>query len=87
MNAFPIPVSGSAFILRLEPPLAKPVVPGRVYNSHKEETREGICLFLNKTIKQTVDVTNEVLSIFKRSISLTRVMKTTFRSSFAKAEE
>ena len=84
MNAFPIPVSGSAFILRLEPPLAKPV--GSTTHT-KKRLEKVFVLFLNKSIKQTVDVTNYILSIFKRSVSLTGVMKTTSRSSFAKAEE
>ena len=83
MNAFPVPVSGSAFSLWLEPPLAKPV--GSTTNTKRLE--KAFVLFLNKSIKQTVDVTNYVLSIFKRSVSLTRVMKTTSQSSFAKAEE
>ena len=74
MNAFPIPVSGSAFILRLEPPLAKPV--GSTTHTKKRLEKEFV-LFLNKGIKQTMDVTNYVLSIFKRSVSLTGVMKTT----------
>ena len=84
MTAFPIPVSGSAFILRLEPPLAKPV--GSTTHT-KKRLEKVFVLFLNKSIKQTVDVTNYILSIFKRSVSLTGVMKTTSRSSFAKAEE
>ena len=84
MNAFPVPVSGSAFILRLEPPLAKPV--GSTTHTKKRLEKEFV-LFLNKGIKQTMDVTNYVLSIFKRSVSLTGMMKTTSRSSFAKAEE
>ena len=84
MTAFPVPVSGSAFILRLEPPLAKPV--GSTTHTKKRLEKEFV-LFLNKGIKQTMDVTNYVLSIFKRSVSLTGVMKTTSRSSFAKAEE
>ena len=84
MNAFPVPVSGSAFILRLEPPLAKPV--GSTTHT-KKRLEKVFVLFLNKSIKQTVDITNYILSIFKRSVSLTGVMKTTSRSSFAKAEE
>ena len=84
MNAFPVPVSGSAFILRLEPPLAKPV--GSTTHT-KKRLEKVFVLFLNKSIKQTVDVTNYILSIFKRSVSLTGMMKTTSRSSFAKAEE
>ena len=74
MNAFPIPVSGSAFILRLEPPLAKPV--GSTTHT-KKRLEKAFVLFLNKGIKQTMDVTNYVLSVFKRSVSLTGVMKTT----------
>ena len=74
MNAFPVPVSGSAFILRLEPPLAKPV--GSTTHTKKRLEKEFV-LFLNKGIKQTMDVTNYVLSVFKRSVSLTGVMKTT----------
>ena len=74
MTAFPVPVSGSAFILRLEPPLAKPV--GSTTHTKKRLEKEFV-LFLNKGIKQTMDVTNYVLSIFKRSVSLTGVMKTT----------
>ena len=84
MTAFPVPVSGSAFILRLEPPLAKPV--GSTTHT-KKRLEKVFVLFLNKSIKQTVDVTNYILSIFKRSVSLTGMMKTTSRSSFAKAEE
>ena len=84
MNAFPVPVSGSAFSLRLEPPLAKPV--GSTTHT-KKRLEKAFVLFLNKSIKQTIDVTNYILSIFKRSVSLTGVMKTTSRSSFAKAEE
>ena len=84
MNAFPVPVSGSAFILRLEPPLAKPV--GSTTHT-KKRLEKVFVLFLNKSIKQTVDITNYILSIFKRSVSLTGMMKTTSRSSFAKAEE
>ena len=74
MTAFPVPVSGSAFILRLEPPLAKPV--GSTTHTKKRLEKEFV-LFLNKGIKQTMDVTNYVLSVFKRSVSLTGVMKTT----------
>ena len=84
MNAFPVPVSGSAFSLRLALPLAKLV--GSTTHTKKRLEKEFV-LFLNKGIKQTMDVTNYVLSIFKRSVSLTGVMKTTSRSSFAKAEE
>ena len=84
MNAFPVPVSGSAFSLRLEPPLAKPV--GSTTHT-KKRLEKAFALFLNKSIKQTVDVTNYILSIFKSSVSLTGVMKTTSRSSFAKAGE
>jgi len=84
VNAFPVPVSGSAFILRLDPPLAKPV--GSTTHT-KKRLEKVFVLFLNKSIKQTVDVTNYILSIFKRSVSLTGMMKTTSRSSFAKAEE
>ena len=84
MNAFPVPVSGSAFSLRLEPPLAKPV--GSTTHT-KKRLEKVFVLFLNKSIKQTVDITNYILSIFKRSVSLTGMMKTTSRSSFAKAEE
>ena len=84
MTAFPVPVSGSTFILRLEPPLAKPV--GSTTHT-KKRLEKAFVLFLNKSIKQTVDVTNYILSIFKRIVSLTGVMKTTSRSSFAKAEE
>ena len=74
MNAFPVPVSGSAFSLRLELPLAKPV--GSTTHTKKRLEKEFV-LFLNKGIKQTMDVTNYVLSVFKRSVSLTGVMKTT----------
>ena len=83
MNAFPVPVSGSAFSLRVELPLAKPVGS----TTHTKRLEKAFVLFLNKSIKQTVDVTNYVLSIFKRKVSLTGVMKTTSQSSFAKAEE
>ena len=84
MNVFPVPVLGPAFSLRSEPPLAKPVG----YTTHtKKRLEKEFVLFLNKGIKQTMDVTNYVLSIFKRSVSLTGVMKTTSQSSFAKAEE
>ena len=84
MNAFPVPVSGSAFSLSLEPPLAKPV-GSTTYT--KKRLEKAFVLFLNKSIRQTVDVTSYILSIFKSSVSLTGVMKTTSRSSFAKAEE
>ena len=84
MNAFTVPVPGSAFSLRLEPPLAKPV--GSTTHT-KKRLEKAFALFLNKSIKQTVDVTNYIVSIFKRSVSLTGVMKMTSQSSFAKAEE
>ena len=61
MTAFPVPVSGSTFILRLEPPLAKPV--GSTTHT-KKRLEKAFVLFLNKSIKQTIDVTNYVLSIF-----------------------
>ena len=65
MNAFPVPVLGSAFSLRLEPPLAKPI--GSTTHTNKR-LEKAFVLFLNKSIKQTVDATNYVLSIFKRSV-------------------
>ena len=62
MNAFPVPVSGSAFSLRLEPPLAKPV--GSTTHT-KKRLEKAFALFLNKSIKQTVDVTNYVYQFLK----------------------
>ena len=53
MTAFPVPVSGSAFILRLEPPLAKPV--GSTTHT-KKRLEKAFVLFLNKSIKQMVDI-------------------------------
>ena len=64
--------------------MAKP----EVSTTHtKKRPEKAFVLFFNKSIKQTVDVTNYILSIFKRSLSLTGVMKTTSQNSFAKAEE
>ena len=56
MTAFPVPVSGSTFILRLEPPMAKPVGS----TTHTKRLEKAFVLFLNKSIKQTVDVTNYI---------------------------
>ena len=64
--------------------MAKP----EVSTTHtKKRPEKAFVLFFNKSIKQTVDVNNYILSIFKRSVSLTGVMKTTSQNSFAKAEE
>ena len=74
MNAFLVPISGSAFSLRLEPPLAKPVG----FATHtKKRLEKAFVLFMNKSMKQTVDVTNYI-SIFKRSVSFeTRTLSNT----------
>ena len=52
MNAFPVPVSGSAFSLRVELPLAKPAGS----TTHTKRLEKAFVLFLNKSIKQMVDV-------------------------------
>jgi len=84
VNAFTVSVSGSAFSLRLESSLVKP--EGSTTHTKKRPEKTFV-LFLNKSIKQTVDVTNYILSVFKTSVSLTEVRKATSHGSFATAEE
>ena len=49
--------------------MAKP----EVSTTHtKKRPEKAFVLFFNKSIKQTVDVNNYILSIFKRSVSLKR---------------
>ena len=85
MNAFPVPVSGSAFSLRLEPSLAKPE-GSTTYTKKRPE--KAFVLFLNKSIKQTVDAINYVLSIFKRSVFFfeTRTLSNTIHKNKLKMD-
>ena len=74
MNAFTAPISRWAFNIRLEPPLAKS--DGSTAHT-KKRLEKAFVLFLNKSMKQTVDVTNYI-SIFKRSVSFeTRTLSNT----------